>query len=422
MENRNVLNNAVSADIMHKAENKNIESQEAIQLEEKLHWLSCVMSVRKRKRQKVLAEIPFRDCQWFAECTKTQLPFAILKACLDAPQQNSLLLWPQHSWALSCDFCVVGNSAVAIAQLQSLMAERFSINVSAWWKRYVRYASTTRYVTVPLVAENHCEAASPQRTLHCFVLLNKPVFFKPAEMFACHAKDAADETMTAKSSNVTNDTILVTHTTAIISSTGDSAINSKIGSSSSNDSDKDISKDSSSGSRGICSTESETPPKKKRKTYRCQVCHQPKKGHRCAGLAPPPVPPSPLAENSVGLLLPPPLPPLLLQPESDCVPFESIFVEEGHDDNDAKEKQDAAGRLKEAKSDDEPKLSRLERISGHSFACKTRACRKVMRLGNNDDTQLEKQNSLATLLRQNPTETSIKRSEQDWSTEIDLLD
>lgn len=65
------------------------------------------------------------------------------------------------------------------------------------------------------------------------------------------------------------------------------------------------------------------PKTKKKRVYTCGVCGMPKKGHVCAGVAAPPIPPSP--ERASGLLTPPPIPP--------------PYAEEDRDDNDDDERK-----------------------------------------------------------------------------------
>jgi len=311
--------------------------------DESFHWLQKLMSVRKRDRPKVMAEITHRKYQWMLQCSKAQIPFAALKICID----NTLdgFLCPVTGSSDDCDFCVCGNTASAIAKLQTVLFEYdFVVNVDAWWRRYVRYASV-KSVCIEMQQED------TTKNYTCYKLHKKPAFWQLQKHFA-------DQSAT---------TVLPRERRA----------------------------DSTVVSTRV----------KKKTVYRCQICHQPKKGHRCAGLPPPPVPDSPPTEKASGLTQPPPLP---IDLNVTGQKFEELFSEVPTCDTETEEQESHA-----------IKMSRIERLYGKKIACET-STRPALRINVPQSAEVGKSFKNVKSLN-GPTETTTDRTDHAYDTKIDLL-
>lgn len=229
---------------------------------EPVHWLDHVMQVRKRNRIELLRELP-QKYHWIAECRKSQVPVALLKIYIDS---SDLFKWPEQcSCPVACDFCFEGNSNAALVNIVPFMSRILSSNFVTWWHRYVRQASPSTFQEV-----------SSGKTLYCFNLVDKPIFFRgnpdivlPPPPPRVVEKLGATENLQVQSIN--RPTV----------------------------------------------------------TYRCKICHQPKKGHICRGIAPPPIPQS---EPAAPLIPPPAPPPLFANTNTSRSEFASIFVEESSGD------------------------------------------------------------------------------------------
>ena len=215
-------------------------------MEESLHWLNHVMQVRKCNRIALLKELP-EHYHCLATCRKTQMPYALLKLHIDSGK--GLFYWPTScDCTIPCDFCVQGNSATALAEMVPIIGKALNTNFITWWKRYVRMAGTSTF-------------SYRDKTFYCFNLVDRPDFFK------------RDRPVTIEEKHSDRSRMLETTPAA---------------------------------SQVAASNDPEPTSEHTTTVYRCKICHQPRKGHKCGGIAPPPIPES-LPETFANPTLPPPL-------------------------------------------------------------------------------------------------------------------
>ena len=254
------------------------------------------MQLRARERSKYVANLP-PECVWLAQCSKTQICFAVLKIALDDAKciqfvrtvdstivgtGNGALTGAQIS--TEC-FYVLGNAASAIAHLQTLYQD---VNFASWWRRYVRRAEP-----FIVVAKGHL-------SYNQFQVPSAPAFFSEMQVLSTdHSTVTSAKTQTE--SNTDKDEHVL----------------------------PPLSPKSEFGAHTIAQTLAcASSVKLKRSVYTCKICGQPKRGHICSGIAPPPVPnmPSDILEQPPKL---PPMPEMHHQPTfSDVFKFESSYDDE----------------------------------------------------------------------------------------------
>jgi hypothetical protein len=244
---------------------------------EGLHWLEQLMEMRKRTRERLVADVP-EQYRWLCEVKKTQVAAALLKLFIDYhTSAKQILCWPRQCLCDSvCYFCVRGNAASVLALIEPVASDRFRVNFVAWWKRYVRCA-TPRY--------HQRQVGDTVDTYACFLVLQRPDFFRQDGMASATVDTIVDETITATTTidNAMQVEVSEAAAVAAMQTTGQTAV-------------------------------------KQKQIYRCNVCGMPKKGHVCRGVAPPPLPSS---DEPILSVAPPRLPPPLTEEQPS---FNSIFV------------------------------------------------------------------------------------------------